>query len=76
MMQLSGRILALHLAILDLTQSYDQRGWNAQIIANGFVSNPVTLYYPCSDEDEHQSNAGEKFSKDVLAILDQFYVVE
>ena len=41
MMQLSGRILALHLAILDL-----QHGWKAQIIANVFVSNPVTLYYP------------------------------
>ena len=27
-----------------------------------------------SDEDEHQSNAGQKFSKDVLAVLDQFYV--
>ena len=27
-----------------------------------------------SDEDEHQSNAGQKLSKDVLAVLDQFYV--
>ena len=27
-----------------------------------------------SDEHEHQSNAGQKFSKDVLAVLDQFYV--
>ena len=27
-----------------------------------------------SDEDEHQSNAGQKFSKDVLAVLYQFYV--
>ena len=27
-----------------------------------------------SDEDEHQSNAGQKFSKDILAVLDQFYV--
>ena len=27
-----------------------------------------------SDEDEHQSNAGQKFFKDVLAVLDQCYV--